>query len=99
MRALFLKKTNSNIQNKLFQIILVFLILASIVSWTIFLPIPKLTEPQGYCKVGTRIFRWIDYHRAEQITSDLNDKRNVVVQAWYPTEQDARGLIMRLSIF
>jgi len=91
MKALFLKKNISNIQKKLLQITLVFLILASIVPWTIFLPIPKLTEPQGYYTVGTRIFRWIDFNRAEQITSDLNDKRNVVVQAWYPTEQDAKG--------
>lgn len=90
--ALFLKKTDGNIQKKLLQIALIFLILASIVPWTIFLPIPKLTEPQGYYTVGTRIFRWIDFNRAEQITSDLNDKRNVVVQAWYPTEQDAKGI-------
>lgn len=92
MRTFFLKKHNSNIQNKLIQITLVFLILASIVAWTIFLPIPRLTKPQGDYKVGTRIFRWIDFNRDEPITSDLNDKRNVVVQAWYPAEQDAKGI-------
>ncbi len=89
--ALFLKKNLKQHKKKLLQIILVFLILASIVPWTIFLSIPQLTEPQGYYTVGTRIFRWIDYNREEQITSDPNDKRNVVVQAWYPTEQDAKG--------
>jgi dienelactone hydrolase len=91
MWALFLKDTNRNIKKKFFHIFLFFLILATVVPWSIFLPIPKLTEPQGYYKVGTRIFRWIDFNRAEQITSDPNDKRNVVVQAWYPTEQDAKG--------
>lgn len=89
--AIFFKETNGNIQKKLLQIALLFLILASIVPWTTFLPIPKLTEPQGPYTVGTRIFRWIDFTRAEEITSDPNDKRNVVVQAWYPTEQDAKG--------
>ena len=89
--ALFFKKTDSKIQKKLLRIALFFLLLSSIVPWTIFLPIPKLIEPKGHYKVGTRIFRWIDSNRAEQITSDLNDKRNVVVQAWYPTEQDTKG--------
>jgi hypothetical protein len=84
MMAFLFKKANSILQKKLLKISLAFLILFTIVPWTIFLPIPKLTEPQGYFKVGTRIFRWIDFNRSEQITSDLNDKRNVVVQAWYP---------------
>jgi dienelactone hydrolase len=91
MTSFFLKKTGSKGQKKPLQIALFFLLLASIVPWAIFLPIPKLIEPQGHYKVGTRIFRWINFSRAEQITSDLNDKRNVVVQAWYPTEQTATG--------
>jgi predicted dienelactone hydrolase len=90
--ALFLKKTNSNTRKRLLQITLVFLILFSIGPWTIFLPIPKLTEPQGHYTVGTRIFRWVDSERAEPITPDPNDKRNVVVQAWYPTAQEAKGI-------
>jgi dienelactone hydrolase len=90
--ALFLKKTNSKAQNRLLHIALVFLIMFSIVPWTIFLPIPKLTKPQGYYKVGTRIFRWVDGERPEPITEDPKDKRNVVVQAWYPTVQEAKGI-------
>lgn len=90
--ALFLKNTKSSTQKRLLQIALVFLMLFSIVPWTIFLPIPKLTEPQGHYAVGTRIFRWVDGERAEPITADPNDKRNVVVQAWYPTAQEAKGI-------
>ncbi len=90
MIAIFLKDS-SKIKKRLLQFIMVFMLLASILPWSIFLPIPELTKPQGDYKVGTRIFRWVDYNRAEQITSDLNDKRNVVVQAWYPTEQDVKG--------
>src|SRR4030095_3797633 len=91
MIAIFSRDSISKIKKRLLQFILVFMLLASILPWSIFLPIPELTKPQGDYKVGTRIFRWIDYSRAEQITSDLNDKRNVVVQAWYPTEENAKG--------
>lgn len=91
LTTFLLKRFNNKIQKKLLQIALAFFILVSIVPWSIFLLIPKLTEPQGSYTVGTRIFRWIDFTRAEEITSDPNDKRSVVVQAWYPTEQDAKG--------
>lgn len=91
MIAIFSKDNISKIKKRLLQFILVFMLLATILPWTIFLPVPELTKPQGDYKVGTRIFRWIDYSRSEQITSDLNDKRNVVVQAWYPTEENAKG--------
>lgn len=87
----FLKRINNKTQKRLLPIALAFFILASIVPWSIFLLIPKLTEPQGSYKVGTRIFRWVDFTRAEEITSDPNDRRNVVVQAWYPTVLEAKG--------
>ncbi|MDO1449904.1 hypothetical protein Q0590_26730 [Rhodocytophaga aerolata] len=67
------------------------MVIVSIIPWTIFLPIPKLTAPQGNYKVGTRIFRWIDFDRPEYITPDADDKRNVIVQAWYPREEDTKG--------
>ena len=91
MMAIFSKDNISKIKKRFLQVILVLMLLASILPWTIFLPVPELTKPKGDYKVGTRIFRWIDYSRDEQITSDLNDKRNVVVQAWYPTEENAKG--------
>lgn len=45
----------------------------------------------GDYTVGTRTFRWVDLNRDEPITTDSTDKRNVVVQAWYPTETSAKG--------
>jgi dienelactone hydrolase len=90
--AFFLKRIKTKMQKRLLQIILFFLILFSLVPWSIFLLIPKLPEPQGMYPVGTRVFRWIDFDRDEKITPDVNDKRNVVVQAWYPTEHDAKGI-------
>ena len=92
MIAIFSKEEDINkIKRRLLQFVLVLLLIASILPWSIFLPIPELTKPQGDYKVGSRIFRWVDNSRTEQITPDLNDKRNVVVQAWYPTEENVKG--------
>lgn len=91
MMAVFLKDGISKLKKRLLQFILVVMLLASILPWSILLPVPELTKPQGDYKVGTRIFRWVDNSRDEQITSDPNDKRNVVVQAWYPAEENAKA--------
>jgi predicted PurR-regulated permease PerM len=90
--AFFVKTFNSKLRKRLFQISLSLLIIASIVPWTIFLLVPRLIEPRGNYAVGTRIFRWIDSERDEPITPDPNDKRSVIVQAWYPTERNAKGI-------
>lgn len=91
MIAFVWKRTSKIPYKTFFRIALGILTLFSISPWTIFLPIPKLTKPEGYYKVGTRIFRWVDDDRAEQITKDPADKRNVIVQAWYPAEPDTEG--------
>lgn len=46
-------------------------------------PVPRLPEPTGRYAVGSEIFRWVDEQRAEP--SAPADRRNVVVQAWYPS--------------
>ncbi|MBI5370823.1 MAG: hypothetical protein HZA79_02225 [Sphingobacteriales bacterium] len=89
MMAVFLKEDISKLKKRLLRFTLVIMLLASILPWLILLPVPVLTKPQGDYKVGTRIFRWADNSRDEQITPDPNDKRNVVVQAWYPAEENA----------
>jgi len=92
MISIFLRKRNRKIENRLIKFTLVLLVLGSIAPWMIFLPIPKLTRPQGNYSVGTRIFRWVDLDRSEPVTSDPNDRRNVVVQAWYPSEANIKGV-------
>lgn len=91
MQSIFLKENTNKLKIRLLRFTLLFLLLASIVPWAIFLPIPTLLKPQGQYAVGTRIFRWVDVDRMEPITSDPHDKRNVVVQAWYPTKENAKG--------
>lgn len=63
----------------------------ALMPWTMFLPVPTLAEPLGPYAVGTQVFRWIDSARAEQITKDPSDKRNVIVQAWYPAQGKGKG--------
>ncbi|WP_433195634.1 alpha/beta hydrolase family protein [Nocardia sp. CA-107356] len=57
----------------------------AIVAWSI-PPVPTLPEPSGRYRVGSQIFRWIDQQRPETATDSTTDRRNVSVQAWYPTE-------------
>lgn len=52
-------------------------------SW-VFLPVPRLPAPTGPYAVGTSVFRWVTPDRDEPATADTSDRRNVIVQAWYP---------------
>jgi len=60
-------------------------------AW-VFLPVPRMTQPAGRYSIGTQVFRWVDGTRAEEATADPGDRRNVVVQAWYPASQESRGV-------
>ncbi|MFD6223882.1 alpha/beta hydrolase family protein [Nocardia asteroides] len=57
----------------------------SLLPWAL-PPVPELPEPSGPYAVGSEIFRWVDESRPEPMTA-ADDRRNVVVQAWYPAEQ------------
>lgn len=53
------------------------------------LPVIQLPEPQGPFPVGTLRLHWTDMSREEAFTSDPSDKRELMVQFWYPTAKDA----------
>ncbi|HVY90523.1 MAG TPA: dienelactone hydrolase family protein [Hyphomonadaceae bacterium] len=67
------------------------LALGAIGPFLLMYPAPYLVKPDGHYLVGTHIYRWIDTSRPEQATDDTSDKRNVVVQAWYPAAANASG--------
>src|SRR5438128_8848440 len=48
--------------------------------------VPALPKPSGPHDVGSVVFRWTDDKRSETFTSDPSDRRQVVAQAWYPTD-------------
>lgn len=66
------------------------LILALAVAWLL-VPVPRLSKPPGRNSLGTAVFRWVDTKRPEEATVDLDDRRNVIVQAWYPAKPGSRG--------
>jgi predicted dienelactone hydrolase len=75
----------------IYNSLLIGFIFFSILPFTILRTAPKLTPPKGPHKVGTQIFRWEDINRKENSTEDPNDFRNVIVQAWYPTDSQDNG--------
>jgi dienelactone hydrolase len=89
--TIFFKENTSQLKKRFLNLTIFLLLMASLAPWSILVPVPKLIQPQGDYQVGTRYFRWVDSSRSEQLTADLNDKRNVVVQAWYPTEESSKG--------
>jgi predicted dienelactone hydrolase len=49
--------------------------------------VPVLPEPSGPHSVGSVVFRWTDHKRSETFTADPSDRRQVIAQAWYPTDE------------
>lgn len=52
-------------------------------------PVPDIPAPGGPYKVGTRVFDLVDPARDEIYTPAPNDKREIMVQVWYPAEPAA----------
>ena len=50
------------------------------------IPLSDLPTPSGIYSVGTRIFEWTDESRDEWFTEEIDDKRRLVIQVWYPSE-------------
>jgi len=55
------------------------------------LPVPKILEPTGPHAIGTQTFHMVDTSRDEIYTDDPADKREIMMQIWYPAEPDADG--------
>src|SRR5918911_3426782 len=52
----------------------------------LFVAVPVLPRPSGPHLVGSVVFRWTDAQRPETFTTSAGERRQVVAQAWYPTE-------------
>ena len=57
-------------------------------------PIISFPDPKGDYAVGSTIHHWVDNNRDEWFTpEDLNDKRHLMLQVWYPSvENDSEKL-------
>lgn len=49
-------------------------------------PVPALPAPSGEFSVASQVFHWSDSSRPEMLTADEGDMREVVAQAWYPSD-------------
>src|SRR5918912_4635320 len=52
----------------------------------LFVAVPVLPRPSGPHLVGSVVFRWTDAQRPEIFATGGGERRQVVAQAWYPTE-------------
>ena len=50
-------------------------------------PVIKMPKLIGPFTVGTSIYHWVDQDRLEWFTENPNDKRQIMVQIWYPGEK------------
>lgn len=72
----------------------VLLAVLTLAPWLAVVPVPSLSAPSGPHPVGSHVFRWVDASRGEGATRAPDDRRNVIVQAWYPaiSEQPRQGI-------
>jgi len=51
------------------------------------IPLHDIQSPTGEYNVGTQIFFWVDDARDEWFSKEEGDKRELVVQVWYPSTE------------
>jgi predicted dienelactone hydrolase len=51
----------------------------------------RFPQPTGPYKIGTVTYHWVDTARPEIFTTDPNDRRELMVQIWYPAREDSKG--------
>ncbi|WP_240644535.1 acetylhydrolase [Paenibacillus paeoniae] len=61
------------------------------VALPLLLPVFTFEKPAGPYKIGTVTYDWTDQERDEIFTPDTNDKRQLMVQIWYPADAKAKG--------
>lgn len=75
----------------IFVTILMIVYSATAVVLPILLPVFTFDRPKGPYKIGTVTYDWVDDQRDEILTSDPSDKRELMVQIWYPADAKAKG--------
>ncbi|RAV19583.1 alpha/beta hydrolase family protein [Paenibacillus contaminans] len=63
--------------------ILTVYLLVSIALPTV-MPVFSFEKPTGPYSVGTTVYHWVDEQREETYTGDPDDRRELMVQIWYP---------------
>ncbi|EGG37032.1 alpha/beta hydrolase family protein [Paenibacillus sp. HGF5] len=61
------------------------------VALSALLPVFHLPKPSGEFRVGTDTFHFVDADREETFTEQTSDKRELIVQVWYPAAESDQG--------
>jgi predicted dienelactone hydrolase len=77
-------KIGKPLKYSLSSLIVILLVVST--SLSVYLPVFHLPKLYGPEKVGTQTFHFTDQNRDEVLTEDQSDKRELMVQVWYPTE-------------
>ena len=62
--------------------------LAISITLPIVIPVFRFPHPGGPYGIGTLTYHWVDAERPEVFTADPNDRRELMVQIWYPAKAD-----------
>jgi len=66
--------------------LLVFLVSTAL---PILISVFRLPRPSGPYAIGTVTYHWVDTARAEMFTADPTDRRELMVQLWYPAVESS----------
>lgn len=62
------------------------------VALPLLMPVFSFEEPTGPHRIGTKVYHWIDHQRNEPYSKNPTDRRELMVQIWYPTAEKVRGI-------
>ncbi|MHA6619773.1 alpha/beta hydrolase family protein [Pseudonocardia sp. DLS-67] len=62
--------------------------LAVAIAVPVVVPVFRLPVPTGPYAVGTQTYHWVDAGRPDVFTADPDDRRELVVQVWYPAADE-----------
>ena len=64
----------------------IWFLISAYIPWAV--PVFTIPDPKGDFSIGSETFHWVDSSRLEWFTDENdNDVREIMVQAWYPSEK------------
>lgn len=61
------------------------------VALPLLMPVFSFEEPTGPHRIGTKVYHWIDHQRNEPYSKNSTDRRELMVQIWYPAAEKSKG--------
>ncbi|PGW32758.1 alpha/beta hydrolase family protein [Bacillus thuringiensis] len=61
------------------------------VALPLLMPVFSFEEPTGPHRIGTKLYHWVDHQRNEPYSKNPNNRRELMVQIWYPAAEKSKG--------